>query len=60
MSESSTIYRLKENGTGFEPKHAEKIVDTFTRVAGSPYKGTGIGLAVVKKAIEKHHGRIWG
>ncbi len=54
-----TVYYVKDNGVGFDPVHREKIFDLFSRFSGDNYKGTGIGLAIVKKIIEKHDGEIW-
>lgn len=50
---------VKDNGIGFEQSFAEKIFAPFQRLHGrSEYKGTGIGLAVVRRIIERHNGQI--
>jgi signal transduction histidine kinase len=50
---------IKDNGIGFEQSFAEKIFAPFQRLHGrSEYKGTGIGLAVVRRIIERHNGQI--
>ncbi len=54
-----TTYFVKDNGIGFNPKFKEDIFNLFSRFSGDSFKGTGIGLAIVKKIIEKHNGRIW-
>ncbi len=59
QQDKKIIFFVKDNGIGFEQKYAEKIFSTFTRIAGSEHEGSGIGLAVVKRILEKHRGEIW-
>ena len=54
------IYCVQDNGVGFDSKHAEFIFNSFTRAhRASDFQGTGIGLSIVKKIIEKHGGKVW-
>ncbi|MFV9482427.1 ATP-binding protein [Christiangramia sp. ASW11-125] len=59
LQENITVYHIKDNGIGFDPKYKEEIFNLFSRHSGDNYQGTGIGLAIVKKIIEKHNGKIW-
>ncbi len=50
---------IEDNGIGFEQKYAEQLFDIFKRLhIRSEFEGTGIGLALCKKIVEKHHGSI--
>jgi two-component system, sensor histidine kinase and response regulator len=54
------LYSIRDNGAGFDPRRAERLFGIFQRLhAAKDFEGTGVGLSITRRIIERHGGSIW-
>jgi len=59
MLDATPVYFVSDNGVGFNATQAQRLFKPFQRMHGSRFKGSGVGLSIVKRIVDRHGGRLW-
>ncbi|TKK68846.1 GAF domain-containing protein [Ilyomonas limi] len=60
MQGSETVYKIQDNGVGIDVQYGNQVYEIFKRMNNvQQFEGTGVGLSIVKRIMEKHNGKVW-
>jgi len=57
--EGEDAYFVRDNGVGFDIARAQRLFKPFERMHGSRFTGSGVGLSIVKRIVDRHGGKVW-
>lgn len=57
--DGQVLIEVRDNGVGFAPERASELFQPFRRLHGAQFGGTGVGLTIVRRIVERHGGRVW-
>lgn len=58
--EGMCTFSIQDNGVGYDPRYEHKLFNLFQRLHNErEFEGTGVGLAIVKRIVDRHHGKVW-